>query len=841
MNPRRRRHRLGWGLGLLALPLAAASPSVVVVGEPQFRHRHFPVEVVGVPESEQAIYQTWCTGEIGLRIEGLADEPHRVELTYVEMAMSDPWRRVFDVVINSETLARDVCPYARVGNYHPLVLRYTVRPRAGAITYAQRRSAPAADEPAFCLLRVYDARGQLVAEESAYHLRPPDWDLRSYLDLTRVHAGAGDPTDRRAPPWKGTYKIHEGETDRLTAADVMGPDGIAYPNWTRVGIPGGIPDWPATLTAADYGAVPDDGRDDSAALQSAIAALERRPGGGVLFLPPGRYDVDRPVFIHGDHIVIRGAGPRRTLLVSHFSKRGEPPELHGFGPGGQIHPRGYYYVWLDPEDLVGLELAADGRRVTELARDGRWDRQIMYRFAVPDLLAVAPNATLLTVRAHYRDGTVRVVTQPLRIEVGDRPPERAYGSLAVISFLGHGLEGQPVRLVADGRRGDTWLDVAPGHGLVAGDRIRLDAPSTDRWVRLTTSARPGAQIRTNHYEITRVERNRLWLGEALRLDFPVIDGATVQRLVPLVGSGIEGLGFEQAACALVHAVMFEYGWECWARDVEIVHAGDKPLYMPHSKRCEVRAAVFDRVWYNFGGSGYVGWEHSFDCLMEDVTAYGLRHGPLVQWASSGNVIRRSVFHGSDAQWHAGWTNENLFEDLVVEASLRDGAYGNGLWASPPEDRGHGPNGPRNVVYNCDVSSPKAGLWMGGMNEAWLILHNRLVVGRGPAVVAKSASFDHVIRDNVFVLLDPQPAAVMLLSADCTGIELEGNRCYGPVGRFVGGAGRPALDRDNRIRPSGDISRPVPKVRSIYEWQQEHRTEIQAEQSRRAAARASTGQ
>ncbi len=288
---------------------------------------------------------------------------------------------------------------------------------------------------------------------------------------------------------------------------------------------------------------------------------------------------------------------------------------------------------------------------------------------------------------------------------------------------------------------------------------------------------------------------------------------------------------------MIHGFMFEYGWESWVRGVEITRAGDKSLYMPHAKRCEVRDSVFDRGWYYIGGSGYIGWEHAFDCLMEDVPTHAMRHAPVVQWAASGNVIRRSVFHGSDAQWHAGWTNENLYEELIVESTQRDGAYGNGMWASPPEDRGHGPNGPRNVVYNCSISSPKAGLWMGGMNEAWLILHNLFVVGRGPGVVARTASFDHLIQGNVFVLLQPEPAAIYLGTPDCIGVELVDNRFYGPVRQLAGGAIAPAVERGNRVRSAGEVVRPQPAVRSIFLWQREHREALQAEQRRRAESAA----
>ena len=147
-----------------------------------------------------------------------------------------------------------------------------------------------------------------------------------------------------------------------------------------------------------------------------------------------------------------------------------------------------------------------------------------------------------------------------------------------------------------------------------------------------------------------------------------------------------------------------------------------------------------------------------------------------------------------------------------------GGYGYGMWASPPEDDAHGPNGPRNVVYNCDVSSPKAGIWMGGMNENWLILYNRFVVGDGPGVFAKTSSFDHIIKDNVFILKDSKSPMVHLATDDCIGVELIGNKLFGGSGQFVSGEGKPAAVEDNKAFGLGDTSRPGPEVPSIYQWQ-----------------------
>ncbi len=163
---------------------------------------------------------------------------------------------------------------------------------------------------------------------------------------------------------------------------------------------------------------------------------------------------------------------------------------------------------------------------------------------------------------------------------------------------------------------------------------------------------------------------------------------------------------------------------------------------------------------------------------------------------------------------------NLFEELVVTSSQDGGSYGNGGWASGPEDTGHGPNGPRNVVYNCDISSTKAGLWMCWMNENWLIMYNRFTVGRGPAILAKAASFDHIIQGNVFIVMEPYPGAIYIGSEDCTGIELINNRFFGPVDQLVAGPLRPDIEWDNRILKSGNINRPHAPVRSIFDWQKE---------------------
>jgi hypothetical protein len=347
----------------------------------------------------------------------------------------------------------------------------------------------------------------------------------------------------------------------------------------------------------------------------------------------------------------------------------------------------------------------------------------------------------------------------------------------------------------------------------------LRAPATPRWNALVKNECKWGEYRRYEFLVTGVNGNMVRLNQPLRLDYPTIDGSYIQEIFPIRRCGVEDLSLEQTQDLWTSGIVFSNAWECWARGVRVNKAGRFPLYTIPGKWCEIRDSQFDDAWFKGGGgTAYVGFEYATDCLMENVETWKMRHAPQVQWSAAGNVIRNSVFHESDGQWHSGWTNENLFENCVIEATTGSGSYGYGLWASPPEDEAHGPNGPRNVVYNCDIKSPKAGLWMGGMNEGWMILHNRFQVGSGTGIFAKTSSFDHTIHGNTFQLTDLKQPMMMIATPDCVGIEITGNRIYGGNGKLTGGPGKPLVNKDNLFTALGEAPRPQPAVPSIFEWQ-----------------------
>jgi len=588
-------------------------------------------------------------------------------------------------------------------------------------------------------------------------------------------------------------------------------------------VQGGIPTVDVVARIEDFGGRADDDRDDAPALQAACDAAGRT--GGAVLLGEGTYYLDRPVTVRQDNIVIRGLGPARTRLIFRYAIPKEGVAFFCPAANARVGPETRIELHARPAGLAQMTLTIGDAVIGTWTRGQHSGNSFSYARHGRDIPRQVPDGThTLKGVAKYQDGSERVVEIPILLDRRFKDTQPVPDSRAVITFAGRGTVGERLLLERDGKRGDTELHLQSTQGLQAGDCLFIDGPATERWKKLTQNACQWGFYRNYQVAVTGVKDRSITLEQPLRIEFPIVDGSYVQKVHPIQRCGVEDLYLEQTENLWITSVLFAHAWNCWARGVTVKKCGRFPIYGASAKWCEIRGCIFDDAWFKGGGgTAYTGWDHCWDCLMENVETFKMRHAPCFQWATSGCVIRKSVFHGSDAQWHAGWTNENLIEQCLVESVQGNGGYGYGMWASPPEDAAHGPNGPRNVVYNCDIRSTKAGLWMGGMNENWLILHNRFVVDSGPGVSAKTFSFDHIIRGNVFVLKDGKSAMIHLATADCIGVEALGNTLYGGNGRLVSGPGTLLSSEGNQTLPLSDPPRPQPRIPSIYEWQQQHCT------------------
>jgi hypothetical protein len=90
---------------------------------------------------------------------------------------------------------------------------------------------------------------------------------------------------------------------------------VFLPNYSYVAYQWGekdIPNLKPTLQVTDYGAIPNDEKDDTEAIQRAITDARNKKGTVVLRFPPGRFIVTQILFIERSNFVLQGSGSREN-------------------------------------------------------------------------------------------------------------------------------------------------------------------------------------------------------------------------------------------------------------------------------------------------------------------------------------------------------------------------------------------------------------------------------------------------------------------------------------------------------------------------------------------------
>lgn len=638
-------------------------------------------------------------------------------------------------------------------------------------------------------------------------------------------------TGHTGPAWTSMFPQSAEDEDLLTDADVVGPDGRVYPDFRYAGVPGGIPEEEVLVRAADFGVHPDAETPVTDGLRRALAAAAEQ-GGGAVLLEPGVYELDAPLVIRTDGVVLRGAGCGETILRFTYNGPGEngvgfANAVHGseVGPGNRLilHAK---TVALDHMRIRG----PDGHVLAEHGRD-RPEWYFYQEQNRPANFTVEVRGNVLLDR--YGEGSHVFTAEAVRggqTETHELEVElvRSGGNLpawepSAISVMGRGTWNQERTALAEPAvRGARVIRVTRPEIFADAAYLVLSVRGPEDWFQKYMVEHPvarGGWLRRVVVGIERVEGDRVVLKQPLRIPWNPAEGVLVIPWQPVRGVGIEALTLEQTGEKWTSGISFRAAAESWVRNVRVIRPGRNPVDTWDVKHIEVRDAEFDGARYTRGGGGtaYVAWQAAYDCLMTGVRARGLRHAPNVQWSSSGNVFRDSEFEDSGGQWHAGYATENLYENLRINSTGREGSYAFALFSSIPNGM-HGPQGPRNVVRNCTVSSHRGGIKLGGFNEGWIFTHNRILARNGPALVILPGAQNLVFAENTFTTLNPDPAPVWIATADCVGVEMEGNTFIGVgQGPVFAGGGTPARV-ENQTVVAGLL--PPTDIPSLHDWQRD---------------------
>jgi hypothetical protein len=310
------------------------------------------------------------------------------------------------------------------------------------------------------------------------------------LSVTLGLSAYGKSTVRvaNAPPWESQYKIKPDEKTRLTAADVVGPDGIVYPNWTKCGVQGGIPEVKAVASVEDFGAKADDDADDSEALAKACRAAGKM-GGGAVLLGEGVYYMDRPVTIRHNNVVIRGKGSQKSRLVFRYSIPEAGVAFYNPSAGDRVGRNTRLEMHCKPAGLEKMTMSIDDTVIGNWSRSQHSGNTFAFGVSGRNAMAKVPDGRhVLKGVAEYTDGKKCTGEIPIVLDSAFNDTEPVADIRAAITFAGTGSVGKKLKLAKDGKRGDMTLDLESTDGLKVGDCILIDGPATERWKKLTKNA-----------------------------------------------------------------------------------------------------------------------------------------------------------------------------------------------------------------------------------------------------------------------------------------------------------------------------------------------------------------
>ncbi|MDB5103646.1 MAG: hypothetical protein JWP91_1335 [Fibrobacteres bacterium] len=523
-----------------------------------------------------------------------------------------------------------------------------------------------------------------------------------------------------------------------------------------------------TVDARAFGVLPDDGKDDSRALQNAIDSATGGAGAfndlTVLELPSGRIDISRQIWVDKDFLILRGKGsdpadPKSTRIVFRpdAETRYDKPSVDG--------------------TLPGLDEMTDAGNTAKWFWPGRGLFRVQTREAHPDYqsqLAAAPfnrkDIYQGSINFHWKSGIRVAQAQPYAALAGERiirldANKTDMATLKVGGLLWIGAANSRTMYLEQGvTQTEYWENMhmkARVHYIVAVDAVAktvtVDAPLEFDIPANNTSDGSPALLGTKYYSRVMPLKAVQGVGfenfhATLELKgLPRLDGKGTYAGDP--AEAVFNYGNIAPEYAL-HGIVFKWAAHCWARGLRLDMMGSHPIVTEVAKNIEIARNRFEGSWNKGkGGNGYLRFSRAWDCLIYGNVSRGLRHLTM-QWSSSGNVVIGNDLD-SDLNMHGGWEHANLMENNIQNVpyfhrsancmsncggSEEPGGEGGaepGTWYPIWNGAGHhsgkwsGATGPRNVFFRNVMRKQTT---EGGTFQDFLPYSMTATTATGPATV-----------------------------------------------------------------------------------------------------------
>lgn len=457
--------------------------------------------------------------------------------------------------------------------------------------------------------------------------------------------------------------------------DILQEDGAALPDFSYAGYGYGLVPVPTAegtiIDPADFGAIPDDGVDDSAAVLEAMKAAHETDGPVIVRFAPGEFVISEIIKIERGDLVVQGAGRGKGGTALHF-----PRPLAMVGDDGKLDELRAY---LEKYDKRQRE---PDRNVDVLFSEFSWSGGFFW-IGKPDSrpapylekLDKKPRkvADIAAGQANSRDVTL---TKAAKLSVGDRIEVRWYNR-----------DGEDAAII-DSIYGDTDEKIGSHH-----------------W---TFKDRPIVTVKTT---IEAIDGTDVRLASPLIHDVGADLPAEIVRIEPL-----ENVGIESLALTFPNSVAFGHHMErgyngiymtgaadSWVRDVTITNADAGILTYDSSNLTleDIRVDGTRKGHYAI----HVGNVHNV-LVDELLVATPVVHSLTFNTGSTKSVYKNAeVLYETVLDQHAGANHQNLFDAPVLHVTAKmaeDGTASYPLWdgsGAPYWQPGHGAY---NTTWNAEV-------------------------------------------------------------------------------------------------------------------------------------------